>query len=462
MSFSSRTRFAAGLRVSGDETFLCVNGSPELLLDAATHFYREGGALPVTNKDRAVMTAALAKATAAGYRLIGVGYAPTDMETLPNRVVLPEHFVLAGILVLSDPVREGVAAAIEDVQSAGARVVLVTGDNPETALTIARGVGIADVHDVALTGKELEALTDEELVVALRDVSVFARVLPEQKLRIAMVLQQRGEVVAMTGDGINDAPALRRANIGVAIGSGTAVAKEASDLVLLNDSFSIMYAAIEEGRRIVSNLRKIVAYLISTSLSEVALILAALAIAGPIPLVPAQILWANIIEEGLMSVAFAFERGEKGAMKLRPQDIHEDGLISGEMRRFMIVVVAVLSLLHVLLYLYVHSLGVSVAVLQSIMFLAIAIDSLFISFSFRSLRVPIWKIGLGGNPFFLFSLVFSVVLLVGALSVPIMREALSYVLLPTQFILLPIITSLLALMSIEAAKWYFFRRREGE
>ena len=102
------------------------------------------------------------------------------METLPNRVVLPEHFVLAGILVLSDPVREGVAAAIEDVQSAGARVVLVTGDNPETALTIARGVGIADVHDVALTGKELEALTDEELVVALRDVSVFARVLPEQ------------------------------------------------------------------------------------------------------------------------------------------------------------------------------------------------------------------------------------------------------------------------------------------
>ncbi len=466
-AFSSKSRFAAGLvsvlfDTVQEETLLCINGAPEQLLKHTTHVRKEGKIISLSQVEREKLESALSGATAAGYRLIAVAYKEEDIDVLPDRQNMPDELVFVGVLVLSDPVRKGVDQAIAAVQDAGARVVLVTGDNPETALTIARAVGIAAPEDVALTGKELEELTDEELHIALKEVSVYARVLPEQKMRIAMVLQQYGEVVAMTGDGINDAPALRRANIGVATGSGTAVAKEASDLVLLNDSFDIMYAAIEEGRRIVSNLRKIVAYLISTSLSEVALILVALVTAGPIPLVPAQILWANIIEEGLMSVAFAFEPGEKGAMKRCPQDVHDEGLISGVMSRFMIVVVAVLGFLHVLLYLYVKHLDVSEAVLQSVMFLAVAIDSLFISFSFRSLQIPFWHISFLTNKFFVGSFLVSVVLLVGALSVPLMRDALSYVALPPQLILLPVITSVLALFSIELAKWFFFIRTENK
>lgn len=460
-AFTSQTRFAAGVVELDSGYTLCANGAPELLLAHARYILENGVAVALTATRRQQLADAVHEATRLGYRLIAVAYQGDYTYEGSDTLRLPEEMVLAGILVLADPVRVGVESAIAEVQGAGARVVLVTGDSPQTALMIAHTVGITEKDGAVLTGTELTELTDAELLVALRDVSVFARVLPNQKLRIAMVLQQHGEIVAMTGDGINDAPALRRANIGVATGSGTAVAQEASDLVLLEDSFDIMYAAIEEGRRIVANLRKIVAYLVSTSLSEVALIITALLTAGPIPLLPAQILWANIIEEGLMSVAFAFEPGEKRAMRQRPQDIHDEGLIAGSVMRFMAVVISVLGLLNVALYLYVVHLSVSDAVLQSIMFLAIAVDSLFISFSFRSLRAPVWKIHLLENRFFVGSFLISVVLLFGALSIPFMQAALSYTPLPPQFVLLPIVSSVIGLVTIEVAKWYFFQRPDA-
>jgi cation-transporting ATPase F len=462
LAFTSENRFAAGLAEEGDAFRLCVNGAPEFILKKAQSVLKSDGREEVLyDEARLHISQVIRKFTDEGKRLIAVGYKKVSYDDIPeDEPSLLDDLVFAGVLVIDDPIRKGVSKAIKGVQSAGARVVLITGDNPRTALSIAQAVGIAGEDEVALTGNDIVSLSDEELTIALRDVSVFARVLPKQKMRIAMVLQQKGEIVAMTGDGINDAPALRRANIGIAIGSGTEVAKEASDLVLVNDSFETIYAAIEEGRRIISNLRKIVGYLISTSLTEVALFATALLTSSAIPILPVQILWANMIEEGLMSLAFAFEKGDKNAMQKRPHDIHEEGLLSKQMLWFMAFVLTVLSMLTVALYLYLKYLDISIDQIRSVMFLAISLDSLFIAFSFRSLSVPIWRISLYSNRFFIGSFLVSLLLLALVLTIPFFQFLLSYTPIPFELIILPVIASSLALVTVEFGKFLFFENKE--
>ena len=461
LSFTSENRFAAGLAEENSSFRLCVNGVPEYLVQKSSSVLRGHGEEVFHDEAKLHMTQAIAKYTQEGKRLVAVAYKKVAYDDIPEEEPsLLDDLVLAGILIIDDPVREGVSNAIVGVQEAGARVVLVTGDNPQTALSIAQQVGIAGEDDVALTGDNITDLSDEELLVALREVSVFARVLPKQKMRIAMVLQQKGEIVAMTGDGINDAPALQRANIGIAIGSGTEVAKEASDLVLVDNSFETIHAAIEEGRRITANLRKIVGYLLSTSLTEVALIATALLTASAVPILPAQILWANMIEEGLMSVAFAFEKGDKNAMKRKPHDIHEEGLLSKEMLWFMAFVVTILGMITVALYLYVKQLGISIEELRSVMFLAVSIDSLFLSFAFRSLTTPIWRIPLLSNLFFIGSFILSVAMLGLVVSVPFFQYLLSYTPLPFELVKLTIIAGVSSLVVIELGKFVFFETRD--
>lgn len=459
LSFTSENRFAAGLTPYAESFRLCINGAPEFLLEAATMVRTTAGVQPLTEAHRDHFLNEIAAATTEGKRLVAVAFKNVSYDDIPDDTTgLLDEITFAGVVVLSDPVRDGVAEAIAGVQGAGARVVLVTGDNPETALSIAIKVGIAHAESVALTGAELERMSDGEVLDVLRNVSVFARVLPRQKMRLAEILQGAGEIVAMTGDGINDAPALRKANIGVAVGSGTEVAKEASDLVLVNDSFATIHAAIEEGRRIISNLRKIVGYLLSTSLSEVVLIGTALLVGAPPPILPAQILWANIIEEGLMSVAFAFEKGEPDAMKRKPQDIRKEGILSKQMYAFIAFVIVVLSSLTVALYFFVRAQGLPLDQLRSVMFLAIAMDSLFISFAFRSLSVPLWRVPLKSNLFFFGSFSISVLLLLLALMLPFMQTLLSYTPVGWPYIVLAVSFSALALLTVEIAKWIFFER----
>lgn len=466
LAFESENRFAAGLVPRQEEGYrLCVNGAPEYLLSLATQIMGERGIRPMRQSDREAYEAAIAAQTKEGRRLVAVAYRDVRFAHIPEDDREPESLLrgslaFMGILVMNDPVRRNVAAAIKGVKDAGARVLLVTGDNPETALSVARAVGIAGRHDIAVVGDELDALSDDEVLDVLQDVSVFARTLPKQKMRIAELLMRQGEIVAMTGDGINDAPALRRANIGIAVGSGTEVAKEASDLVLVDDSFAIIYAAIEEGRRIISNLRKIVGYLLSTCLSEVVVIAGALVTGAAAPLLPAQILWANVIEEGLMSFAFAFEKGEKEAMKRRPQDIHEEGILSRGMLWFIAFVVTVHGALLLSFYFYLRFLEVPLPELRSVMFLMIAIDSLFMAFAFRSLTTPIWRIPLRTNLLFLGSFLANVALLALALSVPFFREMLSYEPLPTADVVLVVLYSAAVLAMIEIGKWLFFEHRD--
>ncbi|MAZ56290.1 hypothetical protein CL653_00670 [bacterium] len=458
LPFNSENRFAAGLAEGEGGYRLCINGAPEFLLEKATHIVGANGRKELSEDEKETLLEAITLESSRGKRLVAVAYKDVEEAEIDTKkpAGLLNDIVFLGVLVLHDPVRQNIKHSIKGVLEAGAKIVLVTGDNSETALFIAKEVGIAGPHETALTGSDLETMADDEILRALVDVHVFARVLPRQKMRLAELLQRRGEIVAMTGDGINDAPALKKANIGVAIGSGTEVAKEASDLILIEDSFSTIYSAIEEGRRIITNLRKIIGYLLATSLTEVALIVSALVAGMATPLLPVQILWANIVEEGLMGMAFAFEKGEKGAMKLPPRDIHHEGVLSKTMIYFLGMVTVVLGSLTVSLYFYLVSLGLPIDELRSAMFLSISIDSLFIAFAFRTLSTPIWKTPFFVNRFFFTSLLLSLLFLFGAIAIPFTREILSYTPLPAFIVALTFSFAFIGFIVVEIAKMHFF------
>jgi Ca2+-transporting ATPase len=340
---------------------------------------------------------------------------------------------------------------------------MLTGDNPETALSIARSVGIADGQERAYTGAELARLSDGELRDVLSAHTVFARVAPAEKLRIANVLTAAGEVVAMTGDGVNDAPALRAASIGVAVGSGTDVAKEASDLVLLDNGFSVITHAIREGRRLRDNFKKIFAYMLSTNFSEVSLIAVSLAFGLPLPILPTQILWSNLVEGGLMNFAFAFEPLYPDAMKRGPKDPETARVLSPKLVRLIFLVGAITSVTLVSVYLFlVFHTRLTLPEIQTLMFVAVSVNCIFMAFSMKSFGTPLWKLPLFSNRFLLLALLASAGLLLAALYVPAI-QALVHVSPPDLLEVSMLVGfGIVNLVTIEVAKWLVFIRPQAK
>ena len=260
-----------------------------------------------------------------GYRVLALAY--RDWQALPETLdsdKLEADLVFIGLVALMDPPRPEVLEAVAACRGAGIRPVMVTGDHPVTALAIAERLGIATASDRLVTGQQLAALSDAELDARIAETPVFARVAPEQKIRIVEGLQRQGEFVAMTGDGVNDAPALRRANIGVAMGVvGTDVAREAAHMVLLDDNFATIVAAVREGRRIFDNIRKFIRYTMTSNSGEIWTLFLAPLLGLPIPLLPIQILWINLVTDGLPGLALSFEPREPGVMQRPPRPPNE-------------------------------------------------------------------------------------------------------------------------------------------
>jgi len=315
--FEAAQQYSASIRVRHDQHEIFVKGAPERVLGMCDTMLGDDGPVPL---DADAVTRAAHELASRGQRVLAFAHR-TLPEPLDDGHDLgePERLVFVGLQAMIDPPRSGVHDAIAACQTAGIRVVMITGDHVETARAIAAQLGITGT-DAALTGTELADLDDDALAHRVERVSVYARVSPEDKLRIVRALQSRGEVVAVTGDGVNDAPALKAAEIGIAMGDkGTDVAREASEMVLADDNFVSITAAVEEGRVTFDNIRKVTFFLVSTGAAEITAILVAVWLQWPLILLPAQLLWLNLVTNGLQDVALAFEPAERGVLRRPPR-----------------------------------------------------------------------------------------------------------------------------------------------
>lgn len=321
--FESERQYSASIHRYEGKRLRFVKGAPERIAAMSESVLLADGEAAFEPDDVHEAASAMAER---GLRVLGMAY--QDLNDGEADAESSAGLVFLGLQGLLDPPRAGVREAIADCRAAGIRVVMITGDHAVTASAIARELGIADDGEAVTTGAEIERMTDEELDERVGQARVYARAAPEHKLRVVGALRRNGEVVAVTGDGVNDAPALRAADIGIAMGkSGTDVAREAADMVLADDNFVSIYAAVEEGRVTFENVRKATFFLISTGAALVIAILASVALNWPLPMVAAQLLWLNLVTNGLQDVALAFEPGDKDVLSRSPRSPTE-GILS--------------------------------------------------------------------------------------------------------------------------------------
>lgn len=327
-----------------------------------------------------------------GERVLAVAAKTTATEPHLGKTGLRD-FAFQGLITFRDPLRPDVKRAIEHIHKSGVKTVIMTGDHAGTAAAVARELGLLDGGGKAVTGTELSALSREEIREVLNGTRVFARVTPDQKLMLAELYKEKGEIVAMTGDGVNDAPALKAADIGIAVGSGTEVAKGAADLVLLKDDFGTIVAAIEEGRRILGNIRRVIVYLLSNASAELILIGGSLLAGLPLPLNALQILYVNLFSDSFPAVAFAYENRHRPRFR-RPSPIGKN-VLDREMRFLIVMVGTLTSVGMFLLYFALLKSGLPEDLVRSFIFASFGTYTLVAAFSLRSLHESI----LSFNPF---------------------------------------------------------------
>jgi Ca2+-transporting ATPase len=340
-----------------------TKGSPELILERCRTYQLGDAAETLSNAQREQILAQNNQMAGAGLRVLGFAYKPLDAKPPAGSDETTEQdLIWLGLVGMLDAPRPEVRDAVARCRDAGIRAVMITGDHQLTAQAIAQDLGIAKVGDRVLTGQELQRLSPEELEQQVDDVSIYARVSPEHKLRIVQALQRRGKFVAMTGDGVNDAPALKQADIGIAMGiTGTDVSKEASDMVLLDDNFATIVAATEEGRTVYNNIRRFIKYILGSNIGEVLTIAAAPIMGlGGVPLTPLQILWMNLVTDGLPALALAVEPAEPDVMKRRPFSPRESIFARG-MGSYMVRIGIIFAIISIALmawaYDYTHAAG---------------------------------------------------------------------------------------------------------
>ena len=376
---SSRKRMTTINKIDSQE-YVLVKGAPEILLNKCKFISFDGDVKSLDNDTRKIINDKVLEFTNDALRVIMFAYKKVDDYTNYSIKELENDLTYTGIVGMMDPPREGVKESIETCKNAGITVKMITGDHKNTASSIAKLVGISN-YEKTITGKEMDAMSESEFRDIVNEVNVFARVFPEQKLKIVKALKENNEIVSMTGDGVNDAPALTAANIGVSMGSGTDVAKESSDMILEDDNFSTIIYAVKEGRTIYSNIKRFIKFQLSTNIAAILVILASSIMVLPLPFNPVQLLWINIIMDGPPAQSLGVEASDRNIMNVAPND---ENILSINNLTHISIIGIVMALGTLGLYVYELSIGSTQLLASSCAFTVFVIYQLFNVFNCRS------------------------------------------------------------------------------
>ncbi len=448
---------------------LCCKGSPELVLEHCTEIQNQGRVQSLHPDHRSQILTQNNLLAGRGLRVLGLAYKSLSSAPNSESAETPEQqMVWLGLVSMLDAPRPEVREAVARCRSAGIRPVMITGDHQLTAQAIAEDLGIASAGDEVLTGRELEKLSLEELQTHVDRVSIYARVAPEHKLRIVQALQRQNKIVAMTGDGVNDAPALKQADIGIAMGiTGTDVSKEASDMVLLDDNFATIVSAVEEGRVVYTNIRRFIKYILGSNIGEVLTIAASpiLISSAGVPLTPLQILWMNLVTDGLPALALAVEPGEPNVMKRPPHDPSESIFARGlgwYMIRIGIVLATITIALMVWSYPYTQQSG-DPERWKTMIFTTLCLAQMGHAMAIRSNSRLTIELNPFSNPFLLMAVSLTTVLQLMLIYVPPLREFFGTHFLNATELGVCLGTSMLMFVWVEFEKFFYrlYQRRRA-
>ena len=453
--FDYRLKYhAAVFGAAEGDNLLVVSGAPEAVLALSTQMRRNGKNHPLTHDAREEITKVFAEMSSRGLRVVAMAMRENFPESLSAETT--EKLTFVGFFGMQDILRPEVAQAMERATEAGIRVVMITGDYILTARAIAKEAGIWKEGDEILTGAEMDEMSDNELTVRVANVSVYARVTPEHKLRIINAYKKRGEIIAMTGDGVNDAPSLVAADLGVAMGKiGTEVAKEAADIVLLDDNFGSIVSAVEEGRNIYKTIKKVILYLFSTSLGEVLTITGALLLGYPLPLLAAQIIWLNLVTDGFLTVALAMEPKESGLLSGKFEH-PKKYLVDGPMVRRMVPMA--LPMMVGTLFLFQQYAQLDMVKAWTISLTVLAVFQWFNAWNCRSEDKSLFQMNFFSNKYLFAATALVVVLQMVAVYTPFFQRFLHTAPLGLNewMIIIPIAASIIV---VEEIRKFFYRRR---
>jgi Ca2+-transporting ATPase len=441
---------------------VATKGAPDVILDLCTQRLRvDDRAGPLTEEARRQILDANHEMSKQALRVLAVAYrVERDVPDSPSPERVERELTFIGLIGMIDPARPEVLPAMDKAKRAGIRTVMITGDYPETARAIAQDIGLLQPGHSVLSGAELAKLDDELLRREVGRTDVFARVSPEHKVRIVDALKRNRQVVAMTGDGVNDAPALKRADIGVAMGiTGTDVAKETADMVLTDDNYASIVSAVEQGRIIYSNIRKFVFYLLSCNVAEILIIFLAIMAGLPSPLTAIQLLLLNLITDGLPALALGYEKGDPDTMDQPPRP-PEEPIINRSMRTGIVVQTLAITAATLGAYwvgLRAHPEAPQFA--ETMAFVTLSFSELLRAFTARSERYPLLKIGVLSNRRMFYAVAGSLILLVGVVYLPPLQRIFDTVSLglPQWELMLPLL--FVPAVAAEVTKWLTGRRR---
>ena len=432
LAFDSDRKMMSTLHNHDAKYILYTKGAVDSLLPHCQYIIQNEELHPITEDHKKQITDAVEAMSTKALRTLAVAFKESDSKI--EKEEFEKDLVFIGLVGMIDPPRKEVKDSIEKAKEAGVTTIMITGDHGNTAFAIAKELGIAENFDQVTTGKEINSISYEELESHIADYRVFARVSPEHKVNIVKAFKSKGNIVSMTGDGVNDAPSLNAADIGVAMGiTGTDVAKNASDMILADDNFSTIIGAIEQGRNIYNNIKKSVVFLLASNLGEVITMLVTIVAGLPVPLLATQLLWINLITDTLPAVALGMDPGDPNVMKEKPRELNENFFSHGGTQRVIVagILIGLLTAAAFLIGYFEHGYNPFKdqipedihSYARTMAFLTIIACQLFYSLSFRSESKSIFKVGIFSNKYLVFAIILGFALQLLVLFVPVLRES---------------------------------------